>query len=61
MAVLAGAISFEQLPAAFGQVGMAPTPEEVAGVVAQLGKGAESTFVFAEFAQLADLLSPVEQ
>jgi len=56
-----GAIGAEQLASAFGQVGMAPTPEEIASVVAQLGKaGSDATFVFAEFAQLADMLSPVE-
>ena len=55
-----GALAYEQLPAAFGQVGMAPTPEEIASVVGQLGKAADATFAFADFAQLADMLSPVE-
>lgn len=56
-----GAITFEDLSSAFGQVGMSPTGEEIAAVVAQLGKAGDATFVFAEFAQLADMLSPVEQ
>ena len=55
-----GMISVEMLPSAFGQVGMAPSAEEIASVVAQLGKPADATFIFAEFAQLADMLSPVE-
>ena len=57
----AGSLTLDQLPAAFGQVGMAPSAEEIAAVVAQLGKADDdATFVFAEFAQLADMLSPVE-
>ena len=55
-----GFLEQEQLASAFGQVGMAPTAEDIASVVVQLGKGADEGFVFAEFAQLADMLSPVE-
>jgi len=58
-----GAISREQLASAFMQVGMQPSEEEIAGVVAQLGKTEDraATFTFADFAQAADMLSPVEQ
>jgi len=56
-----GYLTTEQLPSAFGQVGMAPTPEEIFSVVSQLGKTDDATIAFAEFAQLADMLSPVEQ
>lgn len=58
-----GAISREQLASAFMQVGMQPSEEEIAGVVAQLGKTEDraATFTFSDFAQAADMLSPVEQ
>ena len=58
-----GAITFKQLPSAFEHVGMAPTVDELAAVLAQLGKAAEPTteLRFEHFAQAADLLSPVEE
>jgi hypothetical protein len=57
-----GFITFEQLPSAFGQVGMAPTAEEIASIVTQLGKPVDGSvdFEFADFAQAADMLSPVD-
>jgi hypothetical protein len=58
-----GAIGRGQLPAAFAQVGMEPSDEEIASVIAQIGKSDahDTTFSFADFAQAADLLSPVQQ
>ena len=58
-----GAISRDQLPSAFSQVGMAPTEEQVSAVIAQLGRPDDhaATFTFADFARAADMLSPVEQ
>ena len=58
-----GAISREQLPSAFSQVGMRVTEEQIAAVIAQLGKPDDRaiTITFADFAQAADMLSPVEQ
>lgn len=57
-----GYLMYEQLASAFEQVGMAPTDGEIASVVEQLGKSTDDTeeFIFADFAQAADLLSPVE-
>ena len=57
-----GAISREQLASAFSQVGMAPTEDEITSVAAQLGKTDDyaATFTFSDFAQAADMLSPVE-
>ena len=62
----AGVLGREQLAIAFNQVGMDPSEEDLASVVAQLGKSTSSymddvSFTFADFAQAADLLSPVEQ
>ena len=57
-----GELSLAQLPAAFMQVGMEPTDDQIAGVIAQLHKPVNDTasFTFADFAQAADLLSPIE-
>lgn len=56
-----GEISLEELPLAFAEVAMEPSGEEVLRALAHLGKQEEAaTFSFAEFAQAADFLSPVE-
>jgi len=55
-----GFLYYEHLESAFKQVGMQPDSDEIASVVEQLGKDETCTFAFAEFAQLADMLSPVE-
>ena len=57
-----GVLSIDQLPAAFGQVGMGPTADEINAVLAQLGKPTDGSvdFEFADFARAADMLSPVE-
>jgi len=59
----AGVITYKQLPSAFEHVGMAPTSEELAAVLSQLGKAAEpaTELHFEHFAQAADMLSPVEE
>jgi len=57
-----GCLSIAELGAAFSQVGMDPSEEEMATVLAHLGKaeeGGEAVFTFAEFAQAADFLSPL--
>uniref|UniRef100_A0A7S3BCK0 MORN repeat-containing protein 3 n=1 Tax=Haptolina ericina TaxID=156174 RepID=A0A7S3BCK0_9EUKA len=56
-----GEIPHEEMGAAFSQVGMDPSQEDIAAVLAHLGKDADPspTFTFAEFAQAADFLSPV--
>ena len=58
-----GAISFAQLPAAFSQVGMETTEEEMDEVLAYLNKSGspDEPFSFAEFSQAADFLSPVPE
>ena len=56
-------ISVAQLPAAFTQVGMEVGDDDVAAILCQLGKeeeGDAATFAFAEFAQAADFLSPID-
>ena len=57
-----GEITLAELPQAFEQVGMEPSNEEIAMVLAELNKEnrAETTFTFPEFSQAADLLSPLE-
>lgn len=56
-----GSITLAQLPAAFSQVGMEVSEEEMAEVLAYLHKGQapDEPFSFAEFSQAADFLSPV--
>ena len=58
-----GTISFAQLPAAFSQVGMETTEEEMDEVLAYLNKtgSPDEPFSFAEFSQAADFLSPVPE
>jgi len=56
-----GAIPREQLAAAFQQVGMAPAEDAIIAVLAKLKKQEAASLTFADFAQAADLLSPVEQ
>ena len=58
-----GAIAYEQLASAFKQVGMAPSAMEIGEAAARLGKPDDGSvdFLFADFAQMADMLSPVEQ
>ena len=58
-----GTISFAQLPAAFSQVGMETTEEEMDEVLALLNKtgSPDEPFSFAEFSQAADFLSPVPE
>lgn len=58
----AGVLTFEQLLAAFGEVGMSPDEQQLAEALARLGKPADGTaaFDFADFAQVADILSPVD-
>ena len=58
-----GVISFAQLPAAFSQVGMEATEEELGEVLAYLNKSdsPDAPFSFAEFSQAADFLSPVPE
>ena len=55
-----GALSRGQLAEAFQQVGMAPTEEAISSVLSKLQKDTATSFTFADFAQAADLLSPVE-
>ena len=57
-----GEIALPELPAAFSQVGMAPTDDEMAQVLAHLNKedSADTKLTFAEFSQAADFLSPVD-
>lgn len=57
-----GALSAAELPAAFNQVGMQPSDEELEALYAHLAKPSDgsATFSFAEFAQAADFLSPAE-
>jgi len=56
-----GSISIAEIGAAFNQVGMEPTDDELAAVLDHLGKPdeGEPEFTFAEFAQSADFLSPL--
>lgn len=62
-------LTFEQLLKAFQRVGMYPEEaemredftSEVVDAAAQLGKKVDDTFAFVDFAQLADMLSPIEQ
>lgn len=56
-----GVLALEQLPSAFEQVGMAPTQQEIADALRELGKPLDGSedFTFADFAQAADMLSPV--
>ena len=54
-----GALRRDQLSAAFMQVGMAPTEEAISEVLVQLQKTEATSFTFADFAQAADLLSPL--
>ena len=58
-----GAIRFAQLAAAFSQVGMETTEEEMGEVLAYLNKrgSPDEPFTFAEFSQAADFLSPVPE
>jgi len=57
-----GEISLADFPQAFSQVGMDPTEEDMARILAHLCKDAspETMFSFAEFSQAADFLSPLE-
>lgn len=57
-----GAISLDDLPRAFEQVGMAPTQEELEMLLVHLNKAGvpDAVISFAEFSQAADLLSPLE-
>ena len=55
-----GELTYSQLGEAFSQVGMSPSDVELEDALAQLGRPADASFSFADFAQLADLLSPVE-
>jgi hypothetical protein len=58
-----GTITLAQLPAAFTQVGMEISEEEMGEVLAYLHKSGspDDPFTFAEFSQAADYLSPVPQ
>jgi hypothetical protein len=58
----AGALDLDQMRAAFLQVGMEPTDEEIAMVLEQLEKSddGDATFSFAEFSQACDFLAPLE-
>jgi hypothetical protein len=57
-----GEIPLADLPRAFAQVGMEPTDDEMARLLAHLNKRhePETTFTFAEFSQAADFLAPLE-
>ena len=57
-----GVLTFEQLPSAFAQVNLSPTLDELEHALSQLGKPSDGSvdYTFADFAQLADLISPVE-
>jgi len=57
-----GQISLERLPEAFGQVGMEIAEDELEQLLVHLDKPNEpaTNFSFAEFAQAADFLSPIE-
>ena len=57
-----GALDLDQMRAAFLQVGMEPTDEEIAMVLEQLEKSddGDATFSFAEFSQACDFLAPLE-
>jgi len=56
-----GTIAISEIGAAFSQVGMEPSDEELMMVLDHLGKPDEGDvgFTFAEFAQAADYLSPL--
>ena len=58
---LSGSLDYQQLPLAFAQVGMSPSQQELEVALAQMGQAADggAGFSFADFAQIADLLSPV--
>jgi len=55
-----GSLSFAQLFEAFSQVGMSPSQPEVESALAHLGRSVDAGLSFADFAQLADILSPVD-
>ena len=55
-----GELDFSQLTEAFSQVGMSPSEAELDAAVEHLGHPANARFTFADFAQMADFLSPVE-
>lgn len=58
-----GSITRAQLPAAFSQVGMETSEDELSEVLAYLNKSnsPDEPFSFAEFSQAADFLSPVPE
>jgi len=55
-----GQLTFSQLFEAFSQVGMSPAQAEVEAALAQMGLSVDTTLSFADFAQMADILSPVD-
>ena len=56
-----GQLTFSQLFEAFSQVGMSPAQAEVEVALAQLGRSVDAHLSFADFAQMADILSPVDE
>ena len=56
-----GAITVEDLPIAFSQVGMEVSDADMEVTLEHLKKSRDDSISFAEFAQAADFLSPVEQ
>jgi len=56
-----GMLAYDKLLPAMQQVGMSPEDMQLVSVVAQLGKSVEHSFSFPDFAQMCDMLSPVEQ
>ena len=48
-----GHLSYSQLFEAFSQVGMSPSEVELDDALAQLGRTADASFAFADFAQMA--------